>query len=102
MKPSTYKLRVFYLCIPLEIRQKFVIFEKKNMKVVIDKPDYVIVKKSYGYYTDNEEIDYPFSVEVSETNGEQKWIEISWDDDVPTYSAEVEQELMEIFVGYEK
>jgi hypothetical protein len=72
------------------------------MNIVIDKPDYVVVKTSYGFFTNDEGIDYPFSVEVNETNGEQKWIEISWDDDAPIDYDLVEQDLMEIFVGDEK
>jgi len=44
------------------------------MNIVIDKPDYVVVKTSYGFFTNDEGIDYDL----------------------------VEQDLMEIFVGDEK
>lgn len=67
------------------------------MGITIDKENYMVVKTSYGYYTDIQGIDYPFSVEVNETNGEQKWIEISWDDDRPGNIDDVEGELLEMF-----
>ena len=53
------------------------------MGITIDKENYMVVKTSYGHYTDKQGIIYPFSVEVNETQGEQRWIEISWDDDTP-------------------
>lgn len=67
------------------------------MEITIDKPDYVVVKTSYGYYTDKKGVIYPFSVEISETDGEQKSIEISWDDDNPMNIDDVELELLEKF-----
>jgi hypothetical protein len=67
------------------------------MGITIDKKNYVVVKTSYGYYTDNEGFMYPFSVEVNETDGEQKWIEISWDDDTPENINDVETDLLERF-----
>lgn len=67
------------------------------MGITIDKENYMVVKTSYGYYTDIQGIHYPFSVEVNETNGEQKWIEISWDDDRPGNIADVEGDLLEMF-----
>lgn len=67
------------------------------MRITIDKENHLIVKTSYGHYTNNEGIIYPFSVDVSETQGEQKWIEISWDDDQPVNLYEVELELLEMF-----
>jgi hypothetical protein len=36
-------------------------------------------------------------VEVSETGGEQKSIEISWDDDSPANIDDIELELLEMF-----
>jgi hypothetical protein len=65
------------------------------MGITIDKPDYVVVKTSFGYY--KQDIIYPFSVEVSETGGEQKSIEISWDDDSPANIDDIELELLEMF-----
>lgn len=67
------------------------------MGIIIDKKDYVIVKTSYGHFVDDEGIDYPFSVETNETNGNQKWIEISWDDERPINTEEVENDLLEMF-----
>jgi hypothetical protein len=67
------------------------------MGITIDKPDYVVVKTSFGYYTNKQDIIYPFSVEVSETGGEQKSIEISWDDDSPANIDDIELELLEMF-----
>ena len=37
------------------------------MGTTIDKENFMIVKTSYGYYTDNQGFMYPFSVEVNET-----------------------------------
>lgn len=93
---------VFYLSIFWKPHKIWLFLKKKEMNIIIDKPDYVVVKTSYGYFTDDEGTDYPFSVEINETNGEQKWIEISWDDDAPIDYDLVEQDLMEIFVGVEK
>lgn len=67
------------------------------MGIVIDKPNHVVVKTSFGYYVDKKGVDYPFSIEVSETDGIQKWIEISWDDDKPTNIDDVETDLLEMF-----
>lgn len=67
------------------------------MGITIDKENYVVVKTSYGYYTDKQGINYPFSVDISETQGEQRWIEISWDDDTPENIYDIEAELLEMF-----
>ena len=67
------------------------------MGITIDKENFMVVKTSYGYYTDNQGFMYPFSVEVNETDGEQKWIEISWDDDTPKNVDDVESGLLEMF-----
>jgi hypothetical protein len=67
------------------------------MGITIDKENFMVVKTSYGYYSDNQGIDYPFSVEVNETDGEQKWIEISWDDDIPGNIDDIESNLLEKF-----
>ena len=67
------------------------------MGIIIDKENFMVVKTSYGYYTDNQGFMYPFSVEVNETAGEQKWIEISWDDDSPENLNDVETDLLEQF-----
>lgn len=67
------------------------------MGITIDKEDYVVVKTSYGHYTDKQGVIYPFSVDINETRGEKKWIEISWDDDQPYNWYEVEIELLEMF-----
>ena len=37
------------------------------MGIIIDKENFMVVKTSYGYYTDNQGFMYPFSVEVNET-----------------------------------
>lgn len=67
------------------------------MGITIDKENFMVVKTSYGYYTDNQGFMYPFSVEVNETDGEQKWIDISWDDDRPGNIDDVENVLLEKF-----
>jgi hypothetical protein len=67
------------------------------MEIIIDKKNYVVVKTSYGYFVDDQGIDYPFSVDINETAGEQKWIEISWDDEKPINTEEVENDLLEMF-----
>lgn len=67
------------------------------MGIIIDKPNYVVVKTSYGHYVDSKGMDYPFSVDINETDGEQKWIEISWDDDKPGNVDDVESNLLEMF-----
>ena len=67
------------------------------MGITIDKKNFMVVKTSYGYYTDNKGAIYPFSVEVSEMKGEQKWIEISWDDDTPANIDDVEGDILEMF-----
>ena len=50
-----------------------------------------------SHYTDNKGSIYPFSVEVSEMKGEQKWIEISWDDDTPGNIDDVEGDILEMY-----
>ena len=67
------------------------------MGITIDKENFMVVKTSYGYYTDNQRFMYPFSVEVNVTAGEQKSIEISWDDDTPANIDQIELELLEKF-----
>lgn len=67
------------------------------MGITIDKQNYIVIKTSYGYYVDNEGINYPFSVEVNETNGEKKWIEITWDDDSPKNTSDVIVEILDMF-----
>ena len=67
------------------------------MGITIDKENYMVVKTSYGHYTDKQGIIYPFSVEVNETQGEQRWIEISWDDDTPENINDVEGDLLEMY-----
>lgn len=67
------------------------------MGITIDKENYVVVKTSYGYYTDKQGAIYPFSVEVNETQGEQRWIEISWDDDTPENINDVEGDILEMY-----
>jgi hypothetical protein len=67
------------------------------MGITIDKENFMVVKTSYGYYTDNQGFMYPFSVEVNETDGVQKSIEISWDDDYPRNIDDVEVDLLEMF-----
>jgi hypothetical protein len=81
----------------LKSEDNLLFLKKKTMGITIDKKDFMIVKTSYGYYTDNNGVMYPFSVEVSNTNGEDSWIEISWDDDTPKNIDDVESELLEMF-----
>jgi hypothetical protein len=67
------------------------------MGIIIDKENYMVVKTSYGHYTDKQGVIYPFSVEVNETQGEQRWIEISWDDDTPENINDVEGDILEMY-----
>lgn len=67
------------------------------MGITIDKENYMVVKTSYGHYTDEQGIIYPFSVGINETKGEQKWIEISWDDDTPENINDVEGDILEMY-----
>jgi hypothetical protein len=67
------------------------------MGITIDKQNYIVLKTSYGYYVDNEGINYPFSVEVNETAGEKKWIEIYWDDDSPKNISNVMVDILDMF-----
>lgn len=67
------------------------------MGITIDKQNYIVIKTSYGYYVDNEGINYPFSVEVNETDGEKKWIDINWDDDSPKNTSDVIVEILDMF-----
>jgi hypothetical protein len=71
--------------------------KKKDMGIIIDKENYMVVKTSYGHYTDKQGTIYPFSVEVNETQGEQRWIEISWDDDTPGNIDDVEGDILEMY-----
>lgn len=61
--------------------------------ITIDKDDHMVVTTSYGYVTDDDGNMYPFSVEVTEVEGEDQTIEISWDDDVPEDSDDIEDEI---------
>ena len=67
------------------------------MGIIIDKENYMVVKTSYGHYADKQGVIYPFSVEVNETQGEQRWIEISWDDDTPENINDVEGDILEMY-----
>lgn len=67
------------------------------MGIIIDKKNYVVVKTSFGHYTDEHGVIYPFSVEINETKGEQRWIEISWDDEVPENLNDIEGEILEMY-----
>ena len=75
------------------------LYRKDNVKsgIVIDKENYLIVKTSYGYFTDAEGIIYPFSVEVTENDGIKEGVEISWDDDQPDNMEDIEEQLRERF-----
>ncbi len=66
------------------------------MGLTIDKENYVVVKTSYGYYTDNQNTVFPFSVEITEVAGEKKTIEISWDDEKPRNIDDIEIEILEM------
>jgi hypothetical protein len=71
--------------------------DKMKLNLVIDKENYLIVKTSYGYFTNDDGTIYPFSVEVTENDGNQESIEISWDDDKPEHNVEIEIELRKRF-----
>jgi hypothetical protein len=67
------------------------------MDITIDKEDYKVVTTSYGFVTDDDGNIYPFEVEVTEVEGENQWIEISWDDDQPENVEDVESEITDLF-----
>ena len=67
------------------------------MNITIDKEDYLVVKNSYGFVTDDEGTIYPFEVVVTEEEGEDTDIEISWDDDQPKKLIKVEDEIKSMF-----
>jgi hypothetical protein len=67
------------------------------MDITIDKEDYKVVTTSYGFVTDDDGNIYPFEVEVTEVEGEDQWIEISWDDDQPENVEDVESEITDLF-----
>ena len=71
--------------------------DEVKSNIVIDKENYLVVKTSYGYFTDDEGTIYPFSVEVTENDGVKEDVEISWDDDIPIYKDEIEAELRKRF-----
>lgn len=81
----------------MKLKDNLLFLQKKDMGITIDKENFMVVKTSYGYYTDNQGFMYPFSVEVNETDGVQKSIEISWDDDYPGNIDDVEVDLLEMF-----
>ncbi len=63
------------------------------MSITLDKSEIT----HYGYYTDDDGTMYPFSVEITEKDGVQEWIEISWDDDQPENVDDIEDELRDMF-----
>jgi hypothetical protein len=63
------------------------------MGITIDRSDIV----HYGYYTGDDGEIYPFSVEITEKDGSQEWIEISWDDNQPENVEDIEDELRDMF-----
>ena len=81
----------------MKLKDNLLFLQKKDMGITIDKENFMVVKTSYGYYTDNQGFMYPFSVVVNETDGVQKSIEISWDDDYPGNIDDVEVDLLEMF-----
>lgn len=85
----------------MEKHDKSFIFVKKNMGIIVDKQNHVVIKTSYGHYVDNKGINYSFSVEVNETNGKKKWVEISWDDDKPENIDHVMSDILEMFCDNE-
>jgi hypothetical protein len=81
----------------LNLKGNLLSLKKKDMGITIDKENHMVVKTSYGYYTDKQNFVYPFSVEITEVNGDQQLIEISWDDDIPGNIDDVEGDLLEMF-----
>lgn len=67
------------------------------MGITIEKENRVVVKTSYGYYTDKWGIDYPFTVELRETRGQKRSIEILWTETSPSNFDDAEIELLEMF-----
>ncbi len=66
------------------------------MRIIIDKENYIVVKTSYGYYSDSQDTIYPFSLETTEVDGEKKTVEIFWDDDTPPNIDDIEIEILEM------
>lgn len=65
------------------------------MEITIDKKNYMTVTHSAGYVTDENDVIYPFSVEVIDEEDEDVKIEVLWDDDIPENSDELENEIKE-------
>lgn len=66
-------------------------------QVTLDKPNYMTVVHSAGFYEDDNNVVYPFSVEKIETEDETSYSTI-WDDDIPENQEDVESEILrEIF-----
>lgn len=63
------------------------------MAITLDRSEII----HYGYYTDDDGTMYPFSVEIIEKDGNQEWIDISWDDDQPENVDDIEEQLRDMF-----
>jgi hypothetical protein len=63
------------------------------MAITLDRSEII----HYGYYTDDDGTMYPFSVEITEKDGNQEWIDISWDDDQPENVDDIEEQLRDMF-----
>ena len=82
---------VFCLCCVLKNRRNLLFLKKKQIWGLL------LIKKITWLLRPHMVIIYPFSVDISETQGEQRWIEISWDDDTPKNIDDVECDLLEMF-----
>lgn len=63
-------------------------------EIILDKINYMVVTHSCGFYEDKNGVMYPFSVEVTEEQGQDKYTEVIWDDDVPENVEEIEVDII--------
>lgn len=65
------------------------------MEITLDKKNYMTVTHSAGYVTDDNDVIYPFSVEVVNEDGDIDII-LVWDDDVPENSDELYNDIKKL------
>lgn len=65
-------------------------------QVTMEKLNYMTVVHSSGFYEDDNNIMYPFSVEVSHEDGDEEIATvIIWDDDIPENQQDIETEILD-------
>ncbi len=84
----------------LDIYNVLSILRKKNImgEIIIDKFKYITVVHSAGYYTDDNGVIYPFSVEHTMEEDSEPSVDIIWDDDSPDDIDIVEKDITEFII----